>query len=161
MALCLSVLKKHDRHRASFYFWAQAQPKNGADILYNRRACSALQGIGGRATNKQRAKCKTFALLASVISNLKRHNAFDQHGCLSQYRRALCPIYRCNCSRNVMASFTVEKVLHCLHSHWLLSSVSSSPSRPSESEPKKRQIRIRFSERLVSAGFLYSFLVDL
>ena len=126
------MLKKHDRHRASFHFWAQAQPKNGADILYNRRACSALQGIGGWATNKQGAKCKTFALLASVISNLKRHNAFDQHGCLSQYRRALCPIYRCNCSRNVMASFTVEKVLHCLHSHWFLSSVSSSPGRPSE-----------------------------
>ena len=90
------------------------------------------RGIGGRATNKQGAKSKTFAQLASVISNLKRHNAFDQHGCLSQYRRALCPIYRCNCSRNVMASFTVEKVLHCLHSHWFLSSVSSSPGRPSE-----------------------------
>lgn len=72
IALCLSMLKKHDRHRASFHFWAQAQPKNGADILYNRRACSALRGIGGRATNKQRAKCKTFALLATMCLTLKR-----------------------------------------------------------------------------------------
>ena len=62
--------KKHDRHRASFHFQARAQPKNDADILYNRRACSALQGIGGRATNKQSAKSPTIALLAT-IENVK------------------------------------------------------------------------------------------
>lgn len=35
-------------------------------FLYNRRACSALQGLGGWATNKQRAKSPTFALLATT-----------------------------------------------------------------------------------------------
>ena len=51
--------------RVSFRFWVQAQPKNAAGILHNRRACSALQGIGGRATNKQSARSPTIALLAS------------------------------------------------------------------------------------------------
>ena len=57
---------KRDSHRVSFRFWAQAQPKNAAGILHNRRACSALQGIGGRATNKQSAKSPTIALLARI-----------------------------------------------------------------------------------------------
>ena len=55
-----------DSHRVSFRFWALAQPKNAAGILHNRRACSALQGIGGRATNKQSAKSPTIALLATI-----------------------------------------------------------------------------------------------
>lgn len=38
-----------------------------ADKLNNRRACSALQGIGGRATNKQDAKSTTLALLATIV----------------------------------------------------------------------------------------------
>ena len=59
---------KRDSHRVSFRFWAQAQPKNAAGILHNRRACSALQGIGGRATNKQSAKSPTIALLATIKS---------------------------------------------------------------------------------------------
>ena len=61
---------KRDSHRVSFRFLAQAQPKNAAGILHNRRACSALQGIGGRATNKQSAKSPTIALLAT-IENVK------------------------------------------------------------------------------------------
>ena len=55
-----------DSHRVSFRFWAQAQPKNAAGILHNRRACSALQGFGGRTTNKQNAKSTTIALLATI-----------------------------------------------------------------------------------------------
>ena len=57
---------KRDSHRVSFRFWAQAQPKNAAEILHNRRACSALQGIGGGITNKQSAKSPTIALLATI-----------------------------------------------------------------------------------------------
>ena len=38
-------------------------------FLYNRRACSALQGLGGWATNRQSAKSPTFALLASIDCN--------------------------------------------------------------------------------------------
>ena len=57
---------KRDSHRVSFRFWAQTQPKNAAGILHNRRACSALQGIGGRVTNKQSAKSPTIALLATI-----------------------------------------------------------------------------------------------
>ena len=40
--------------------------EHAAGILHNRRACSALQGIGGRATNKQSAKSPTIALLARI-----------------------------------------------------------------------------------------------
>ena len=35
----------------------------------NRRACSALQGLGGWDTNKQSAKSLTIALLASIDCN--------------------------------------------------------------------------------------------
>ena len=49
-----------------FVFWAQAQPKNAAGILHNRRACSALQGIGGRATNKQSAKVRRLPCLPII-----------------------------------------------------------------------------------------------
>ena len=38
--------------------------------LNNRRVCSALQGIGGRATNKQDAKSTTLALLATIETRL-------------------------------------------------------------------------------------------
>ena len=41
-------------------------PKRYSD---NRRACSALQGLGGQATNKQSAKSPTIALLASIDCN--------------------------------------------------------------------------------------------
>ena len=58
---------KRDSHRVAFRFWAQAQPKDAAGILHNRRACSALQGLGGGATNKQSAKSPTIALLANNI----------------------------------------------------------------------------------------------
>ena len=54
-----------------FIFGAQAQSKNGADILHNRKACFALQGDWGLATNKQRAKSKTFALLATIHPSKK------------------------------------------------------------------------------------------
>lgn len=57
---------KRDSHRVSFRFLAQAQPKNAAGILHNRRACSALQGIRGGTTNKQSAKSPTIALLARI-----------------------------------------------------------------------------------------------
>ena len=43
---------------------------NAAGIPHNRRTCSALQGVGGRATNKQSAKSPTIALLAT-IENVK------------------------------------------------------------------------------------------
>ena len=54
-----------DRYRAFFRFGTLNQAEDVADRLYNRRACSALQGIGGWATNKQSAKSKTFAQLAT------------------------------------------------------------------------------------------------
>ena len=53
-----------------FRFGTSNQPEDVAERLHNRRACSALQGIGGWATNKQSAKSKTFALLANIISSL-------------------------------------------------------------------------------------------
>ena len=49
-----------------FRFGTSNQPEDVAERLHNRRACSALQGIGGWATNKQSAKSKTFAQLASL-----------------------------------------------------------------------------------------------
>lgn len=48
-------------HR-TFAFWSMRLSREYTSILHNRRACSALQGIGGRAAKKQGAKCKTFAL---------------------------------------------------------------------------------------------------
>lgn len=62
--VCL-MLNKHNMHR-TFAFWSMRLSREYTSILHNRRACSALQGIGGRATNKQRAECKTFALLARI-----------------------------------------------------------------------------------------------
>ena len=53
-----------DRYRAFFRFRTSNQAENVAGRFHNRRACSALQGIGGWATNKQSAKSKTFAQLA-------------------------------------------------------------------------------------------------
>lgn len=70
VALYLSMSVEEDRYRAFFRFGTSNQAEDVADRLYNRRACSALQGIGGWATNKQSAKSKTFALLANIISSL-------------------------------------------------------------------------------------------
>ena len=64
------MLNKHNMHR-TFAFWSMRLSREYASILHNRRACSALQGIGGWATNKQSAKSKTFALLAGIMSNLR------------------------------------------------------------------------------------------
>lgn len=66
VALYLSMSVDEDGYRAFFRFGTSNQAENVADRLYNRRACSALQGIGGWATNKQSAKSKTFALLATI-----------------------------------------------------------------------------------------------
>lgn len=52
-------------HR-TFAFWSMRLSREYTSILHNRRACSALQGIGGRATNKQSAKSTTIALLATI-----------------------------------------------------------------------------------------------
>ena len=50
-----------------FRFGTSNQPEDVAERLHNRRACSALRGIGGWATNKQSAKSKTFAQLATLV----------------------------------------------------------------------------------------------
>ena len=62
---------EEDRYRAFFRVGTLNQAENVADRLHNRRACSALQGIGGWATNKLSAKSKTFAQLAIIISNFE------------------------------------------------------------------------------------------
>lgn len=67
VALYLSMSVAEDRYRAFFRFETSNQAENVADRLHNRRACSALQGIGGRATNKLSAKSKTFAQLARPV----------------------------------------------------------------------------------------------
>ena len=59
------MLNKHNMHR-TFAFWSMRLSREYTSILHNRRACSALQGLGGWATNKQRAKSPTIALLASI-----------------------------------------------------------------------------------------------
>ena len=66
VALYLSMSVEEDRYRAFFRFETSNQPEDVAERLHNRRACSALQGIGGWATNKQSAKSKTFAQLATI-----------------------------------------------------------------------------------------------
>ena len=63
---------EHGSHRTFFVCQALDETAKEANMLHNRRACSALQGIGGWATNKQSAKSKTFALLATIISKLMR-----------------------------------------------------------------------------------------
>ncbi len=67
-----------DRYRAFFRFGTLNQAEDVADRLHNRRACSALQGIGGRATNKQSGKSKTFAQLANIVSNFHRKDFASQ-----------------------------------------------------------------------------------
>ena len=57
---------QHSRHRAFFVCQALDETAKEANTSHNRRACSALLGIGGRVTNKQSAKSKTFAQLASL-----------------------------------------------------------------------------------------------
>ena len=57
---------EHSSHRTFFVCQALGETEKGANIHHNRRACSALQGIGGWATNKQSAKSKTFAQLAAA-----------------------------------------------------------------------------------------------
>ena len=64
-----------DRYRAFFRFGTSNQAEDVAERLHNRRACSALQGIGGWATNKQSAKSKTFAQLATIILSLRAWDA--------------------------------------------------------------------------------------
>ena len=63
-----------DRYRAFFRFGTSNQAEDVAERLHNRRACSALQGIGGRVTNKQSAKGATFALLATMLRGWFREN---------------------------------------------------------------------------------------
>ena len=55
--------------------------------------------------------------------------------------------YPFSCSRNSMASFTFENVLHCLQSHSFLSSVSSNPGNPSE-----RRLLIIFLALSIAVG---------
>lgn len=55
-----------DRYRAFFRFGTSNQPEDVAERLHNRRACSALRGIGGWAPNKRSAGSKTIALLANA-----------------------------------------------------------------------------------------------
>ncbi|MDO5376927.1 MAG: hypothetical protein Q4G52_01210 [Clostridia bacterium] len=64
-------MKKHSRYRAFVVSEGTSETENDADTHDNRRARYALQGIGDWATNKQRAKSKTFALLANVLQNVK------------------------------------------------------------------------------------------
>ena len=61
--ICL-MLNKHNMHR-TFAFWSMRLSREYASILHNRRACSALQGIGGRVTNKQSAKVKRLPCLGN------------------------------------------------------------------------------------------------
>ena len=56
VALYLSMSVEEDRYRAFFRFGTSNQAEDVADRLYNRRACSALQGIGGWVP--QQAKCR-------------------------------------------------------------------------------------------------------
>jgi hypothetical protein len=57
---------QHSRHRAFFVCQALDETANGANMPHNRRACSALWGIGGCVPNKRSAGSKTIALLANA-----------------------------------------------------------------------------------------------
>ena len=57
---------QHSRYRAFFVCQALGKTANGANMPHNRRACSALWGIGGRVPNKRSAGSKTIALLANA-----------------------------------------------------------------------------------------------
>lgn len=46
--------------------------KKNANRTHDRSVYAALQGIGGRATNKQDAKSTTLALLASMMQEVQR-----------------------------------------------------------------------------------------
>ena len=66
VALYLSMSVEEDRYRAFFRFGMLNQAEDVADRLHNRRACSALQGIGDCVPNTRSAKSKTIALLAGL-----------------------------------------------------------------------------------------------
>ena len=57
---------EHGSHRAFFVCQALNETAKEANTLHNRRACSALWGIGGCVPNKRSAGSKTIALLANA-----------------------------------------------------------------------------------------------
>ena len=73
---------QHSRHRAFFVCQALDETAKEANTSHNRRACSALRGIGGWAPNKRSAGSKTIALLANAncfTSALLANMFLDQH----------------------------------------------------------------------------------
>ena len=57
---------QHSRHRAFFVCQALDETAKEANTSHNRRACSALWGIGDWVPNKRSAGSKTIALLANA-----------------------------------------------------------------------------------------------
>ena len=65
------MLVMHEASIGFFPFGDEVRAFDNAGNTHNRRACSALQGIGGWATNKQMCLWLPKTLLATFMSNLR------------------------------------------------------------------------------------------
>ena len=60
------MLVMHEASIGLFYCMGEAETGDDAGITHNRRACSALQGLGGLATNKHMRLWLPKTLLATA-----------------------------------------------------------------------------------------------